>query len=147
MTTESILTILGVGVAVFVFAMSIGTYMYFFRLWFKGHLAGTPIGVFALLRMPLKRIHPVRMVNYYIEATKAELGISLNELESVYLKNGNVERALQAVLEAKEAGQTLSLAEASERYIQEESSIENLQSNSQAYAARQQGEAQRGLGN
>lgn len=135
--------VLGTGMAVFLFAAGIGTYMYFFRLWFKGHLAGTPIPLFALLRMPLKRIHPARMVNYYIEATKAELGIPLDELESVYLKNGNVERALQAVMEAKEASQTLSLAEASEKHLRTEASTENLKSNSQAYAARQQSETQR----
>ena len=139
--------VLGLGMAVFLFAAGIGTYMYFFRLWFKGHLAGTPIPLFALLRMPLKRIHPVRMVNYYIEATKAELDISLDELESVYLKNGNVERALQAVMEAKEAGQTLSLAEASERQLRTKGSTENLKLNPLAYAARRQGEAQHRLGN
>ncbi len=139
---ETILTVLAVGIAVFAFAACIATYMYFFRLWFKAHLKGAPISVFALLRMPFKKIHPVRMVNHYIEATKAELGISLNELESVYLKDGNVECALQTVMEAKKAGQTLTLAGASERHFRNEISTE-MQSNSQAFAARQQGEAQR----
>ena len=100
MTTETILPVLVVGIAVFTFVAGIATYMYFFRLWFKAHLAGAPISVFVLLRMPFKRIHPVRMVDYYIEATKAELNISLNELESVYLEDGNVGRALQTVMEA-----------------------------------------------
>ena len=144
---ETIVPVLVVGIAVFAFAASIATYMYFFRLWFKALLAGTPIPVFALLRMPFKRIHPVRMVNYYIEATKAELGISLNELESVYSKDGNVGQALQDVMEAKEAGQTLSLTEASERQLRDDESTEIMQSNSQSFAARQQGEAQRRLGN
>ena len=144
---ETIVPVLVVGIAVFAFAASIATYMYFFRLWFKALLAGTPIPVFALLRMPFKRVHPVRMVNYYIEATKAELGISLNELESVYSKDGNVGQALQDVMEAKEAGQTLSLTEASERHFRDDESTEIMQSNSQSFAARQQGEAQRRLGN
>ena len=144
---ETILPTLAVGIAVFAFVAGIATYMYFFRLWFKALLAGTPIPIFALLRIPFKRIHPVRMVDYYIEATKAELNISLNELESVYLEDGNVGRALQTVLEAKEAGQTLTLADASKRHFHDEESTDIMQSNSQAIAAPQQGEAQRHLGN
>ena len=144
---ETIVPVLVVGIAVFAFAASIATYMYFSRLWIKAHMAGAPVPLFALLRMPFKRVHPERMVNYYIEATKAELGISLNELESVYSKDGNVGQALQDVMEAKEAGQTLSLTEASERQLRDDESTEIMQSNSQSFAARQQGEAQRRLGN
>ena len=94
MTTETILPVLVVGIAVFAFVAGIATYMYFFRLGFKAHLAGTPIPVFARLRMPFKRVHPVRRVDFYIQATKAKLDIALDELGSVYLKNGNVERVL-----------------------------------------------------
>ncbi len=58
-------------VVVTVIVTSIAVYIYFFRLWFQTYMAGAPIPVFTLIRMPFRQMVPGHMVRYYVQVAKA----------------------------------------------------------------------------
>ena len=53
--------------------------------------------------MRLRRVVPSRIVNPLIKATKAGLGLNINQLESHFLAGGNVDRVVNALIAAQRA--------------------------------------------
>lgn len=72
-------------------------------LWISALASGVRIGIFTLVAMRLRRVIPSRIVNPMIKATKAGLGLSINQLESHYLAGGNVDRVVNALIAAQRA--------------------------------------------
>jgi len=56
-----------------------------------------------LVAMRLRRVIPSRIVNPLIKATKAGLGLTINQLESHFLAGGNVDRVVNALIAAHRA--------------------------------------------
>jgi len=56
-----------------------------------------------LVAMRLRRVTPSRIVNPLIKATKAGIGLTINQLESHYLAGGNVDRVVNALIAAHRA--------------------------------------------
>lgn len=67
-------------------------------LWISALAAGVRISIFTLVGMRLRRVIPSRVVNPLIKASKAGLGITINQLESHYLAGGNVDRVVNALI-------------------------------------------------
>ncbi|WP_127582644.1 flotillin-like protein FloA [Paenibacillus koleovorans] len=72
-------------------------------LWVSALASGVRVGIFTLVAMRLRRVLPSRIVNPLIKATKAGLGLNINQLESHYLAGGNVDRVINALIAAQRA--------------------------------------------
>lgn len=72
-------------------------------LWISALASGVRIGIITLVAMRLRRVLPSRIVNPMIKATKAGLGLNINQLESHYLAGGNVDRVVNALIAAQRA--------------------------------------------
>lgn len=57
-------------------------------LWISALASGVRIGIITLVAMRLRRVTPSRIVNPLIKATKAGLGLNINQLESHFLAGG-----------------------------------------------------------
>lgn len=72
-------------------------------LWISALASGVRIGIVTLIAMRIRRVVPSRIVNPQIKATKAGLGLNINQLESHYLAGGNVDRVVNALIAAQRA--------------------------------------------
>ncbi|MCP3764276.1 flotillin-like protein FloA [Domibacillus sp. A3M-37] len=81
-------------------------------LWISALAAGVKISIFTLIGMRLRRVIPNRIVNPLIKASKAGLGLNINQLESHYLAGGNVDRVVNALIAAHRANIELSFERA-----------------------------------
>lgn len=87
---------------VFVF---LALFLYFIpiRLWVAALTSGVHVSLLTLVGMRLRRVPPSNIVNPLINATKAGLTLTTNELEAHYLAGGNVYRVVQALISADKA--------------------------------------------
>jgi uncharacterized protein YqfA (UPF0365 family) len=74
------------------------------RLWIEAWFSGVRIGMGTLVGMRLRKVSPPSIVRPLIAATKAGLGLNVNELEAHYLAGGSVGRVTQALISADKAG-------------------------------------------
>ncbi|MBH5318134.1 flotillin-like protein FloA [Paenibacillus sp. GSMTC-2017] len=72
-------------------------------LWISALASGVRISIITLVAMRLRRVVPSRIVNPLIKATKAGLGLNINQLESHFLAGGNVDRVVNALIAAQRA--------------------------------------------
>ena len=82
------------------------------RLWMRAALAGAPIPLVSLLGMRLRQSRAGDIVDAYIVARKAEVDVSVDELEMHSLAGGNVLRLVAALAAAAEAGIPLNFRDA-----------------------------------
>ena len=76
----------------------------FFSLWFQAYVSGTPIPLFNIIGMSLRKIPPRVIVNARINSFKAGLKqISVSDLETHYLAGGHVTEVVTAMIAADKA--------------------------------------------
>ena len=76
----------------------------FISLWFQAFVSGTPIGLFNIVGMSLRKIPPRTIVNALINAHKAGLKhINVADLETHYLAGGRVLDVVAALIAAQKA--------------------------------------------
>lgn len=76
----------------------------FISLWFQAFVSGTPISLFNIIGMSLRKIPPRIIVNARITAFKAGLkDVSVSDLETHYLAGGHVTEVVQALIAADRA--------------------------------------------
>ncbi|WP_310735613.1 flotillin-like protein FloA [Cohnella herbarum] len=90
-------------IAVAVVAVSVFLSFFPFMLWISALASGVKISIITLVAMRLRRVVPSRIVNPLIKATKAGLGLNINQLESHFLAGGNVDRVVNALIAAQRA--------------------------------------------
>lgn len=90
-------------VALVVIAVVIFLSFFPFMLWISALASGVRISIITLVAMRLRRVTPSRIVNPMIKATKAGLGLNINQLESHFLAGGNVDRVVNALIAAQRA--------------------------------------------
>lgn len=90
-------------VALAIIALSVFFTFFPFMLWISALASGVRVGIFTLVAMRLRRVIPSRIVNPMIKATKAGLGLTINQLESHFLAGGNVDRVVNALIAAQRA--------------------------------------------
>jgi uncharacterized protein YqfA (UPF0365 family) len=81
-------------------------------LWIAARFSGAPVSLFGLVAMRLRRVSPAAVVNPLINATKAGLDISTNQLESHFLAGGNVVAVVNALISASKANISLNFNKA-----------------------------------
>lgn len=76
----------------------------FIALWFQAFVSGTPIALFNIIGMSLRKIPPRVIVSARINSFKAGLkDISTADLETHYLAGGRVENVVRAMIAADKA--------------------------------------------
>lgn len=76
----------------------------FIALWFQAFVSGTPISLFNIIGMSLRKIPPRVIVNARIVSYKAGLkDISVSDLETHYLAGGRVQNVVEAMIAADKA--------------------------------------------
>lgn len=90
-------------VALAIIAITVFMSFFPFMLWISALASGVRISIITLVAMRLRRVVPSRIVNPMIKATKAGLGLNINQLESHFLAGGNVDRVVNALIAAQRA--------------------------------------------
>ena len=76
----------------------------FISLWFQAFVSGTPIPLFNLIGMSLRKIPPRLIVNARINLFKAGLRqVTISDLETHYLAGGHVSEVATALIAADKA--------------------------------------------
>ncbi|WP_102035368.1 flotillin-like protein FloA [Candidatus Protochlamydia sp. R18] len=76
----------------------------FISLWFQAFVSGTPISLFNIIGMSLRKIPPREIVNARINLYKAGLkDIHVGDLETHYLAGGHVPNVVEALIAADKA--------------------------------------------
>ena len=110
MPTEIYVLIIVIAVIVLAILAIIGR---FIALWFQAFVSGTPISLFNIIGMSLRKIPPKIIVNARINAYKAGLKqIEVNDLETHYLARGHVLEVVAAMIAADKANIELSWRQA-----------------------------------
>ncbi|CAI6018156.1 flotillin-like protein FloA [Cohnella sp. JJ-181] len=89
--------------ALIIIALAVFFSFFPFMLWISALASGVRISIITLVAMRLRRVVPSRIVNPMIKATKAGLGLDINQLESHFLAGGNVDRVVNALIAAQRA--------------------------------------------
>ncbi len=85
----------------------------FISLWFQAFVSGTPIALFNIIGMSLRKIPPKVIVNARINAFKAGLQqIEVNDLETHYLAGGKVLEVVRAMIASQKANIALTWKQA-----------------------------------
>lgn len=80
----------------------------FIGLWFRAFISGTPMPLFNIIGMSLRKIPPQLIVNARINAFKAGLkDITVSDLETHFLAGGHVTEVVQALIAADKANISL----------------------------------------
>jgi uncharacterized protein YqfA (UPF0365 family) len=98
----------GIGfITAIVFASLIGLWILFYfipvGLWFQAILSGVRISLLQLIFMRWRKVPPAVIVNALINAKKAGLELSPNQLEAHYLAGGHVQKVINALISADKA--------------------------------------------
>lgn len=72
-------------------------------LWISALAANVRVSIFNLVGMRLRRVVPSRIILPLIKATKAGIGVTVNQLEAHYLAGGNVDKVVDALIAAHRA--------------------------------------------
>src|SRR3954469_11096989 len=75
----------------------------FMGLYVRAYFSGARLGFRDLIGMRLRRINSNLIVNSRIQATKAGLQITQDEMETHYLAGGDVQRVIAAMIAANKA--------------------------------------------
>ncbi len=93
------LMLLGAGVVIFLL------FLYFvpLGLWITAQFSEVKIGILQLVFMRIRKVPPSLIINALINATKAGLKITVNDLETHYMAGGNVNNVIKALISADKA--------------------------------------------
>lgn len=72
-------------------------------LWISALAANVKVSIFNLIGMRLRRVNPNRIIFPLIKATKAGIGVTVNQLEAHYLAGGNVDKVVDALIASHRA--------------------------------------------
>ena len=102
-----LIAVLGLFALVFLFVFA-----RLFRVWLMGVTARADISVMHLIGMMLRRTPPERIVKLKVMVVQSSLPVSTAQIEAAYLCGADVERALLALIRARDIGKEITWEEA-----------------------------------
>lgn len=99
----AILAAIGIVFALLICVIFAVVIIKFFNLWLQARVSGAPVSFLELVGMWFRKVRPNVIVQSRIQAVKAGLDISSNQLETHYLAKGNVPRVVNALIAADRA--------------------------------------------
>jgi len=100
---------LSVGGAVLLAGVIVFLCMVPIRLWFRAMVSHAHVPMGKLIGMKMRKVDVNKIVLTYITAKKAGLTITLDELETHFMANGDIERVVKALVSAHSANMDLSV--------------------------------------
>ena len=102
------------GVVVIIALIILAVIFRFFpvMLWVSAQASGVNISLFQLFMMRIRNVPPQVIVRAMVEAHKAGIGLTRDELEAHFLAGGHVEQVVHALVSANKAGINLSFSDA-----------------------------------
>jgi uncharacterized protein YqfA (UPF0365 family) len=79
----------------------------FFGLYARALMSGAPVPMVNLIGMKLRRVDARTVTDAWIQATRAQVDVTLPELESHLLSGGDVQHVMAAIIAAKQTGKEL----------------------------------------
>jgi uncharacterized protein YqfA (UPF0365 family) len=104
MPDSSILLYAGVAIVLLISLFVLIFFFNFIRLYIQALVSGVRVTFFDLLGMTLRKINPTMVVNARIQAARAGLNISQQEMESHILAGGNLYNVINSMIAANKAG-------------------------------------------
>jgi uncharacterized protein YqfA (UPF0365 family) len=103
MTATKSLAPIALFIVVVILIIIVGVVVSFFKIWIRALASGARVTFMSLIGMKLRKVSPSVIVDSRINATKAGIEISTNELETHYLAGGNVNNVIRALIAADKA--------------------------------------------
>lgn len=75
----------------------------FFNLWLQARLSGAPVGFMDLIGMMFRKVDPRMIVFARIQAVKAGINITTDQLEAHFLSGGRIRQVINALIAADRA--------------------------------------------
>ena len=100
-----VLAVVIIAISIFVGLVPVG-------VWFKSMISGVYIGAFKLAGMKMRKVDVALIANYYVNAKKAGIEISLEKLERHLKAGGNIVKVVDSLIVAGGAGIELSFENA-----------------------------------
>lgn len=101
--TGMIIATIGIIFGLIIFVIFGAIIIKFFSLWWQAKLSSAPVSFVDLVGMWFRKVNPKTIVLSRIQATKAGLSVSTNQLETHFLSRGNVQRVVNALIAADRA--------------------------------------------
>jgi uncharacterized protein YqfA (UPF0365 family) len=92
-----------IGIVVIIVLIVVFLYFIPLNLWFTAVVSGVKVGILQLILMRIRKVPPALIVNALINATKAGLKLTANEMETHYMAGGNVNTVIKALISADKA--------------------------------------------
>ncbi|NGX59374.1 MAG: hypothetical protein KR126chlam3_00525 [Chlamydiae bacterium] len=103
----------GGGVLILAFFLIFSFIMRYISIWFQAYVSGTPVTLFSIVGMSMRKIPPRVVVNAMINMTKAGIkNVSTADLETHYLAGGHLTNVVGAMIAADKANIPLSWRQA-----------------------------------
>ena len=99
-STFLLVVLIGVGLMVLFVFVLVGQFL---SLWLQARLSGAPVGFMDLIGMKFRKVDPRMIVFARIQAVKAGLNISTDQLEAHYLAGGRIRQVINALIAADRA--------------------------------------------
>ena len=99
---------IGLAVLILVGVMILGLVLPLFGLWLQAFAARAGVGIFDLVGMRLRKVNPSIIVLSRIQAVRAGLQLTTNDLETHYLAGGRPVNVVKALIAANRANISLS---------------------------------------
>ena len=94
-----------------VFVLFLVVFARFLRLWLQALLSGAAVSLPTILLMHLRRSPAREIVRLKIMATQSGLDIPISKIESAALQGADIERAVLALIRAREIGEEVTWEE------------------------------------
>lgn len=102
-----LISLLGIELIFVIIILLIGTLVFFYYvplgLWLSAVVSGVRISLIQLVLMRVRKVPPAIIVNALINATKAGVHLTRNDLEAHYLAGGRVNSVVNALISADKA--------------------------------------------
>jgi uncharacterized protein YqfA (UPF0365 family) len=90
------------GVLLLLLLLSI-IFLKFLSLWIQAYMSKTPVSLFGLVGMQLRKVNPTVIVRGMISATQAGVPLATRDLEAHYLAGGNVLNVVRSLIASDRA--------------------------------------------
>jgi len=99
---------IGIGILILIVIVFLAIFLPMFGMWIQALSAKAGVGIFELIGMKLRKVNPQTIVLSRIQAVRAGLQLSTEELETHYLAGGRVMNVVRALIAANRANINLS---------------------------------------
>src|SRR5687768_4539913 len=96
-------TMIVLGILIIIILVIVMILWRFIGLYIRAWISGASVGMLDLIGMSLRKVNPLAIVNSRIQAIRAGLNISTQEMESHFLAGGDVQRVINAMIAATKA--------------------------------------------